>query len=50
VALGAGDRITVVDLEGRQFGEIAAFSRAGDSDLAALGVAADAKLSFLRVR
>ncbi len=41
VALSAGDRITITDLEGRQRCELLVFSRDGSEDAAALGARAD---------
>lgn len=41
LALRAGDRIEITDLEGRQRGELAIFSRGGGEDAAALGLKAD---------
>src|SRR5271168_679874 len=40
VALSAGDRLTLIDLEGRQRAEVAVFSPAGAEDPAALGLSA----------
>jgi len=45
VCLAAGDRITIIDLEGAQLGELAAFSPAGEADLTTLGVTPDGRLS-----
>src|SRR5262249_8964627 len=43
VALSAGDRITITDLEGRQRCELLVFSRDGCEDAAALGARAEAR-------
>src|SRR5579871_1699664 len=41
LALSAGDRLTLIDLEGRQRAEVAAFSPSGVEDPAALGLSAN---------
>jgi len=47
LALRAGDRMTITDLEGGQRCELTAFSPAGHEDVAALGIRADSKLTGL---
>ena len=47
VALNVGDRITIIDLEGRQRCELATFSPEGSEDARALGARADSKASGL---
>src|SRR5207247_8508143 len=41
VTLSTGDRINIIDLEGRQRCELALFSQDGGEDVGSLGVAAD---------
>ena len=43
LALAAGDRLTLIDLEGRQRAEVAAFSTRGVEDPAALGLTANGR-------
>jgi len=43
VTLSTGDRITIIDLEGRQRCELAIFSQEGGEDTGALGARADSK-------
>jgi aminomethyltransferase len=47
LALAGGDRVTILDVEGRQRCELAAFSPEGQEDLAALGARADGRLTGL---
>ena len=49
VALAAGDRIDITDVEGGQRGELAVFSPTGREDSAALNVASDSKLGVLGI-
>ncbi len=44
LALTAGDRMNIIDIEGGQPCELAVFSREGDEDLEALGARADSRL------
>src|ERR1043166_8326446 len=43
LGLGAGDRLTLIDVEGGQRAELAAFSPDGPEDIAALGLSAAGK-------
>ena len=43
LGLGAGDRLTLIDVEGSQRAELAAFSPDGHEDMAALGLLAAGK-------
>jgi aminomethyltransferase len=47
IALAAGDRLTITDLEGGQRCELSAFSPDGSEDVAALGARADGRLTGL---